>query len=187
MQEINNYRITINKLEAATPGDGFIDPTLANNYLDDSTGEITGWPSSNSLALAKARANVRWGIVIEQLGLTLNVLGIKDIVVTGADINTAPTTVSFTVVYDRPSALFTDDEYNSGSVLSGTDAIVRFVERALLTTRTQNYTVLNSVSNVPDPLVKSYETVKLVIGPVGTKLSDVSSLITVSEITGLTS
>ena len=187
MLEINNYRVTINKLEATAPGDGFIDPTLANNYLDDSTGEITGWPTSNALALAKARANVRWRIVIEQLGLTLNVLGIKDIMITGADINTAPSTVSFTVVYDRPSALFTNDEYNSGIVLSGTDAIVRFVERALLTTRTQNYTVLNSVSNVPDPLIKSYETVKLVVGPLGSKLSDVSSLITVSEITGIAS
>ena len=187
MQEINSYRVTINKLETTAPGDGFIDPTLANNYLDDSTGEITGWPSSNSLALAKARANVRWGIVIEQLGLNLNVLGIKDVVVTGADINTAPSTVSFTVVYDRPSALFTNNEYDSGTVLTGTDAITRFIERALLITRVQNYTVLNSVSNVPDPLIKSYETVKLEIGPLGTKLSDVSSLITVSEITGIAS
>lgn len=184
MHPIVFYNVVVNDITTTSPGDGFIDPKLANNYLsvDSTTGQLTGWPSSNDNALAKARGNVRWNIVKEQLGLTLNVLSVNNVVVTGGDINTDPTSVSFDVVYDRPSALFTNDEYNTGVVLSGADAVKRFVARALLLSRSINYTVLNSVENIPDPISKSYETVSLEVGPVASDISSVNAVITVTEV-----
>ena len=183
MKNLSYYRVTINQITGDAPSDGFIDPKPANDYLsyDDSTGELTGFPTTLALGEAKARGNIRWGMVKEQLGYYVNCLGVFEIVITGGDINTAPTSVAFTVCYERPDAVQISDSLNPGTTLSGADAVKRYVENALIIDRTITADIIN-----PDidsrVETKGIQTVNLEIGALATSLTDTASYVTVTEI-----
>lgn len=177
MKRLAYYRVTINNITGSAPSDGFIDPTPANDYMtfNQTSYSLENWPTDTNSALAKARANIRWNIVKEQLGLVLNPLSIFDVEAPGADINTPPTSVSFTIVYERPDYLNIEDELNKGQYLTNSDAISRFICRALICSRTTNTTVLN-------PKEKYFDTLSTEVGPLVADLLTAKSSVTVNQI-----
>lgn len=175
MKDLAYYRVKVTAPAAeAAPSDGFIDPKQANDYLsfDQETGVLSGWPASSTTALAKARANVRWEIVKEQLGLILNVLSVSNIDITGGTIDEAPTEIDFTVVYERPSYVAIPDALNPGVTLSGSDAVVRFVENAFVASRSLTTEILNpTIESAPQSAY--FQTILLDVGPLGEDLSSI--------------
>lgn len=183
MKDLAYYRVTISAPPAGTaPSDGFIDPQQANDYLsfDQETGVLSGWPSSSTTALAKARANVRWEIVKEQLGLILNVLSVSNIAIDGATIDTAPSDIEFTVVYERPSYVAIPDSLNPGTTLTGADAVARFVENAFVASRTLTTEILNPTIE-SSPQTAYFQTILLDVGPIATSLSSIAGKYVTAE------
>lgn len=177
MKKLAYYRITIKNISGSSPADGFIDPQSANDYMtfNKISYALENWPTDINSSLAKARANIRWNIVKEQLGLVLNPISVFDVIAPGANINTPPTSVSFTVVYERPDYLNIPDELNAGHFLKDADAISRFVCRALTSSRTINTTVLN-------PTEKYFDTLSVEVGALVKDLATAKSSVTVEQI-----
>lgn len=129
--------------EGTAPADGGVDPKAPEEYGADGA-----FPSSTALSLAKERANMRWEEVLRQCAERVDPIFIMN-VVTNADEDTAGTDVEFTLVYDKPEYLTTADELTPGTVINGdplretttgdaTDAIKRYVARALVADVIQN-------------------------------------------------
>lgn len=177
MKKLAYYRVTIKNISGSAPEDGFIDPQSANDYMtfNQTSYALENWPTDINSSLAKARANIRWDIVKEQLGLVLNPLSVFDVVAPGADINTPPTSVAFTVVYERPDYLNIPDELNAGQFLKDADAVSRFVCRALTSSRTVNATVLN-------PTEKYFDTLSVEVGALVEDVATAKTSVTVEQI-----
>jgi ribosomal protein S11 len=107
------------------PADGSIDPTQTYVYADVTTFELSE---------AKVRGNLRWGLVVSNLNFENTTINVTDIVVTGGSIDTQPTEIEFTAVYPNFDKIYTYDEVDNVSILTGTDAIKRMIARALMTT-----------------------------------------------------
>lgn len=180
------YNVTIEAVTGASPSDGFIDPTPLKNYIDnDGTNLETGWAKDLDSALAKTRANYRWLFVVQQCSLLLNPLYIIDILTPGADQDTAPTSVEFTIVYDRPDYLNTVDETDPSVTLSGADAIKRFVARAMCANRETNAVVMDptQLTGSTTQQVHRGETVEdIVIGPLCNSVTTAEASITVVQV-----
>lgn len=142
------YRITITAMSQAPNGTGFVDPKVPQHYLAlDNTSTFQHLPSDLAHATDKARANYRWKQLLGKLSEAISPTQILDIQTPGADENNAPTSVSFTVTYDRPHYLVTNDELNAGQQLTGELAIKRWVARALTSDYNTNVCILD-----PTPL-----------------------------------
>jgi hypothetical protein len=87
-------------------------------------------------SLDKERATMRWDAVVFELGWLISPIMLAEIYKTGNLNGTAPvSTLAFTVGYDRPAYLSTEDELNAGVQLTGAACIKRLIARAL----TQSY------------------------------------------------
>ena len=149
--EINYYTVTIGALTGgAAPDDGHVDFTTVEEY-----GATSGFPTTDVLALAKERANMRWEAIVRQLGTETHPLQISGAVAAAADEDTPATSVDFTVAYDRVEYLRTEDTEDSpGTFLTGTAAIKRWVERALVIDHTflrQTYDPFTLADALPNP------------------------------------
>jgi hypothetical protein len=133
------YRIEIDGsgLGGTAPDDGFIDNQRAREY--------DPLPSTLDASRAKERGNVRYGELIRQLSDNISPVNHtpRQIVAPGRDGDTPPTSFDFTVVFDRPEYLRTEDETNPGTFLTGVDAVTRFVARALVQERYDNREIYN--------------------------------------------
>jgi hypothetical protein len=110
-------------------------------------------------SLAKERANLRWEAVVFHLGELISPTFLGEIVKTGNQNGTAPvTTLNFTVAYDRPTYLSTEDELTPGVTLTGTSCIRRLMARAL----TQSY---DGVQEVFDPTLTSVGNASVRVNP----------------------
>jgi len=128
----------------SAPQDGFIDPNPSSFYVvNNGTDLETGWPTSLTTALAKNRANLRWLHVIQLLESTVNPLSVFNITTPGATYDNGPTSITFTVSYDRSDYLSTSDELNTGTTLYGSDAVSRYIARSLIDTIIRNVSVLD--------------------------------------------
>lgn len=182
MIDIATFNVTItNNFSAAAPADGFIDFKNANHYITlDNNGKTLNIPTSLSVAEAKARAFYRFKQIINICGFSVNILELSNMIATGADVNTAPTEVTFTIVYDKPSYLNTNDELNPGELLKGADCVKRWIAKALSNT----YTSLEEVYD-PTPakdnanVLRGPVTEDLTIGSLG-DIKTIESSITVS-------
>lgn len=126
------YRVTIAGVTAAAPADGFIDNGTVERYLAEAP-----MPGGFSFAqaVAKERANVRYDMVVAQMGLMAN-LYVDNITKPAAAANAAPSSFAFTVEVERgDTVLDTHDELNSGARITGANAIRRCVARALVLTK----------------------------------------------------
>lgn len=125
------YRVEISAtgLGGSAPKDGFIDNLRPRDY--------DPFPSTRSSSEAKERGNIRYEEIIRQLSTNISPVNHtpRKIVAPGRDADSAPTEFNFTVVFDRPEYLRTEDENNPGVFLTGEDAVKRFVARALVTRR----------------------------------------------------
>lgn len=121
-----HYHVTIDLagLGGAAPADGFIDNLSPSEY--------SGFPTTTALSEAKERANIRWEEIIRQTSRDISPIRVLDTIATGADQDTEASEMSFTLVYDRPEYVRTEDELNPGTYLTGIDAVKRWVARALI-------------------------------------------------------
>jgi hypothetical protein len=177
------FNCSITQVLLATPSDGFIDFKSPRGYIvDNGTDLETGWPTNLPLSLAKSRAYLRWQTIIQQLETTISPVETTSLIAPGADANTPPTSVSFSVAYDRPDFLATTDELNPGVTLYGTAAIKRFIARALVATITRNVLILNPASVNGPQAHYGESTQELSVGPLFTTITAAEAVITVIQI-----
>lgn len=173
------YRVEIEKLEQPDEGDGFVDHTRLEIYRtldkDDEASDL-------DKALAKERANMRWEAIVQRVSTYISPVRILDIVATGANANTAPTKVEFTLVYDREDYVLAHDELNPPEILYGANALKRLVATALASDITSSTIVLD-----PTPLVgvlgaygESIQ--KVTAGKAAATIEDAEAAITVTKL-----
>lgn len=138
-------------VDLAAPSDGFVDPNTLEQYGES----LESTPSGLTFALseAKRRANIRWGQVILQMNLITNCyIEPNSIVVSGGTYNAPPVSVSFQVIVEHgDSSLYTADELNAGSYLTGTVALSRMICRGLQYVQTPSGSFGDPIANVFDP------------------------------------
>lgn len=180
------YKVTINNATGDSPYNGFIDNTKPFGYIQRSEdgSELTGYSSSLDNALMKVRGYVRFTKIIQQIEQVINILDILNVVKTGADENTEASVFSMTLTFDREMDFMqTVDENNSGTILTGPDAVKRFIARALSGNYNEKIAFPNPVNANATTLPYGPETLMVQTGPIGNKnLTDIESLITVSKV-----
>jgi hypothetical protein len=117
--------------------------------LGFTAGNHGGYPTNITLSLRKTYANMRWEMVIQQLSMFATPFMVNDQLGTGNyNGQSELTTLSFTIGYEHPDQIATEDELNPGTMLYGTAAIKRAVARALTSNNNMNM-------NVFDPSLES--------------------------------
>ncbi len=133
------YSVSIAQITGTANAAGFVDNMKVEQYMANN-GNIA--PNDFPTSENKVRANIRYKNIVENLQLMGNVY-LSNVVAAGADVNTPPTTFSFTLESERGDEyLFTPDETANGvansTVLYGANAISRCVARGLIETH-DNY------------------------------------------------
>lgn len=128
------WRVTITAagLTGTAPADGFIDYKEIEEY-----GRDTAYPSSNDLSYAKARANYRYFILLQNLAENQSITHVLNVDNGGATADAPGSEISFTLVYDREEYVYTYNELvdetghptEGVSVLQGADALKRQAAR----------------------------------------------------------
>lgn len=181
------YRVSINAISGTGDNAGFIDTKTVELYMANGGAA----PSTLATSTNKVRANVRYKHVIEQLQLMGNFY-VSNVVVTGGDVDTAPTSVAFTLEAERgDSILTTRDEANTAIEINGANAIVRCVARGLCesrpnkvspvynptkTTAAQNGSVSNAAARV------GMATLTFNVGALANSVTTASSSVTVTKL-----
>jgi len=136
--------------DQAAPSDGFVDFNSLAAY-----GESLESPSglTYALALAKRRANIRYQEIVLQMNLITNVyISPASLVATGGSYNTPPSSLSFQMIVEHgDTSLYTADELNAGSFLTGTAALTRMIARGLQYVQTPSGSFGDPIANVFDP------------------------------------
>lgn len=157
-----SYSIVMNAIAAVAPGDGFMDPKTMREYIHGGAE-----PASFENATAKARANARYGYVVHSIH-TLGNIYIREVEVTGGDVDTAPTSITLTVESEHGDAVLrTADELNPGSFLTGAAAIERAVARAYTTQ------VDSDFAEIYDPTTSTHATNATSYPRVGTRIDKI--------------
>jgi hypothetical protein len=179
------FNCAISQVLLTAPSDGFIDFTSPRGYIVDNGADLeTGWPTNIDFSLAKSRAYLRWQTVIQQLETNISPVETTAFSAPGADQNTPPTSVSFSVAYDRPDFLYTADELNPGTTLYGTAAITRFIARALISTITRNVLILDPTLVSGPQAHYGESTQEITVGPLFTTIAAAEAVITVIQVLG---
>ena len=180
------FNVSITQIPGSAPSDGFIDFKSPREYIVDNGSDLeTGWPANISASLAKTRAYLRWQTIIQQLSTNISPVELLPLTNIGADQNTPPTVITFSVAYDRPTYLYTNDELHPGITLTGAAAIQRFIARALTTNITRNVLVLDPtlVANLPtDGAHYGESTQEVLVGALSNSILAVDAAITVTQI-----
>lgn len=100
-------------------------------------------PDSLAESLDIERANMRFEAVIRGVSTTIHPLFTADIVTVGRTVDTPATNIKFTLPYDRPEFLDTEDETSPPDRLTGAVAVKRFVARELIRDVVVNREVFN--------------------------------------------
>ena len=174
------YRVTINNvgLLSTDPSNGFIDPRYP--WSIDFNGV---YADTNLLSYAKTRGNERWKNIVQQIELRTTPRFVN-IDVTGGDQNTAPTSMSFTLDFDRPEVIFDEnpEQLPSAAPLTGIAAITRWIARALIMDRTNNVQVYKPETASKFNIVQGISTMILEIGQLCNTIADANAVITVTQI-----
>ena len=180
------FNVSITQIPGSAPSDGFIDFKSPRDYIQDNGSDLeTGWPADISASLAKTRAYLRWQTIIQNLSTNISPVELLLLHNTGADENTPPTVLTFSVAYDRPEYLYTADELQSGTTLTGAAALQRFIARALTTNIYRKVSVLDPtlVANLPtDGAHYGESTQEVQVGALSGSILAVESAITVIQI-----
>ena len=108
--------------------------TLAN--IGFTAGLYGGYPTTLAISLSKERANMRWNQIVNNLGLLISPVVIRDFVKTTDYTGNSPlATMEWTVGYDRPEYLSIIDSTQLPTVvyLTGVDAVKRLIAMSLTT------------------------------------------------------
>jgi hypothetical protein len=180
------FNVSITQISGTAPSDGFVDYKSPRDYLVNNGSDLeTGWPTNLTSSLAKTRAYLRWLTIIQQLETNISPVEVISLTNTGADQNTPPTILTFSVAYDRPDYLYTADELNLGATLTGAAAIKRFIARALTSSIYRNMLVLDPtlVANLSGQGAHYGESTQEVqVGSLTGSISTAESSITVTQI-----
>ncbi len=184
------YRITItNPGGLSAPNDGFIDPTPLEDYVTS----FESPPSGLTLALstAKRRANQRFLELTVQLGLAQNIYidtSVTSISTPSGAYDTEPSSLTFTAEVEHgDSTLVTPDELNAGQYLTGTAALSRMVQRALIHNQTSEMSVIDPTMTVTTGNATTYirygrRIANIAVGPIAGSLTAAGSLVTITTI-----
>jgi hypothetical protein len=175
-----SYLVTISGVTAAAPGDGFIDNTTVEQYVQAGAAA----PTTFNQTVAKARANMRFKFLQQQLQFDANVY-IANVVATGGTATSQPSSFVFTALVEQgDGTLHAYDETANGADLNGTAALKRWVARALVAMRTTPMAVLDptaapTIGNAMAYPRRGYRVEPIVTGPLAANLTAANSLITV--------
>jgi len=173
------YRVVINGADFAESDDGFIDDTTPEGYGPSNL------PTTLAYSLKKEAANFRWQEIIQQISMTQSPIFVGSIAKGGdPDGDTAPTTFSFTVGFDRDDAVYTYNDEDDGSTMTGTTAIKRLVARAMMTAIAAQNTVVYDPTTV-DSVVIGQCIRSVGATAISEDLSDVEDTITVTQISNI--
>lgn len=114
--------------------------------LGTTLGNHGGYPLTLANSESKERANMRWTQMISELEENATPSFFGNISRTGNIANAAPSTVTFSVAYERPDTVYTvarSNEPDAGNTFVGTDALRRQVARALTQTMVSNRKVFD--------------------------------------------
>lgn len=110
------YRVTVTGLD--------IDPVSPENF--------TTLPTTNVASLLIERANMRWEAAVRGASETISPLFTPAFVSANRTADIPEDDLVFTLTYDRPEYLDTEDETAAPARLTGADAVKRFIARALV-------------------------------------------------------
>ena len=147
-----------------------------------------GYPTTRALSLSKERANMRWQQIVNNLGLIISPVVVRDFVKTTDYTGNSPlVTMTWTVGYDRIDYLSIIDSTQPTVVyLTGVDAIKRLIAMSLTTN--------NLVSNqeIFDPTIGAFgntgnrsnstQIVRLTAAALDTDVTNVEANLTVTVI-----
>lgn len=143
-------------------------------------------PDTLAKSLDIERANMRWEAVVRGVSTTIHPLFTADIVTTGRTVDTPATNIKFTLPYDRPEFLDTENETPAPDRLTGVAAIKRFVARELIRDVVTNREVFNpELSPVPDEQKLGPQILEVTAAAAAANLTAAEAKITVTEITNL--
>jgi len=140
------------------------------------------FPSTLAFSLGIERTNMRYEEVIRAVSENIQPLFTAAIATTGRTEDVPATAIQFTLPYDRPEYLSTEDEDNPGTTLTGVDALTRYVARGLVDDVVNN-------RQIYDPETTDDSNTAQILEVTATKLyADVSTAegnITVTEVADL--
>lgn len=147
------YSVTITNPNASAdlsaPSDGFIDFNTVENYSTNLETATLSFVQST----AKRRANIRYRILILEMNNVCNCYILpSSLQATNGAINTPPSAISFQLIIEHgDSSLYTNDENNPGSYLTGIAALTRMISRSLMYSKTNNGVYGDFKINIYDP------------------------------------
>lgn len=172
------YNVSITKI--GSDAEGFIDHVLVQNYETP--------PSTFALSLSKERANMRYEAMLREVSENISPLFVLDQDNGGATVSAPGTAFSCTLAYDRPEYLYTDDETDPGTTLTGTDALTRQIARCLIRDIVQTRQVYDP-TNVDGITAGNEEYMEIVTastiatgGNLAALITNAESAITVTEV-----
>jgi len=143
-------------------------------------------PDTLAESLDIEQANMRYEAVIRGASDTIQPLFTADIVTTGRTVDTPATNIKFTLPYDRPEFLDTEDETSVPDRLTGADAIKRFIARELIRDVVMNREVFNpELTPVPDPQEFGSQILEVTAVKAAADIATAEAKITITEITNL--
>lgn len=101
------WRVTMDAagLTGPAPDDGFVDHVEIEEY-----GRTSGYPTTEDSSYAKARANYRYFMLLQNLSENQVISLVLDIDNGGATADAPGSEISFTLVYDREEYVYTHNE-----------------------------------------------------------------------------
>ena len=159
------------------------DTVLTALGIDDAaTVQPKALPTNLVTARAKARANIRWKMLTQQITRDSSPLHIGAVDKIGGDVDTAPSEISFAVTYANLGHVITHDELDSNeSVLEGIVAIRRMAARALLSSRKQNFDIVDPTITAAGSVI-GMRIEEVEVGELTSSLATAEAAITVSVI-----
>ena len=142
------------------------------------------FPSTITTSLDIEAANLRWRMVALKLGDLLSPLFTVAFSSPNRDEDNPETELAFTVSYDRPEALDTEDETAAPARLTGADCVKRLVARALINDLEENRQIYDPTETFS--AVRNGPQIRLVsAAKIGADVATVEANITVTEITNV--
>lgn len=139
------------------------------------------YPATDVASLAIEYSNMWFEAAIRGASEKISPLFHPAVVVTGRTADIPATSISFTLVYDRPEYLDTEDETSPPDRLTGVDAVTRMIARALINDISENRQVYLPEAELNEPQIRDLTATKLFAD-----LATAESAITVTEIANLT-
>jgi hypothetical protein len=173
-------KLTLNRLEPTyyrVEIAGAIDCQTPEDYAAENGGSF---PTTDLASLEIEYSNMWFEAVIRGASENISPLFHPAVVVTGRTNNAPATAIEFTLPYDRPEYLDTEDETAPPARLTGADALKRMIARALINDVVENRQVYQ-----PEALKNEPQILELTAVALFADLATAEGAITITEIPNL--